>query len=205
MWTQLKNNYSITDQQFEQFQKYLTFLLQENEKYNLTAIVETDAVILDHFQDSLALIKDCAMPAIEKIIDVGSGGGFPGIPLAIVLPHVQFCLIEVNLKKVHFLNLVIEHLQLKNVTVCTLDWRTFLRSALVQQWNNNVLVVARASLPVEELLRMFRPSSQLNHATLVYWASKKWLPSVQEKEYLDHCNAYSVGHKERQLCYFKRK
>ena len=124
------------------------------------------------------------------------------------------------LKKVYFLNLVAKTLGLKNVTVCSEDWRTFLRSTsekLKEDMDprlredegrgkddgNQVLVVARASLQVDELLRMFKPSSHLKNGTLVYWASKKWVPTVQEKEYLKSCVEYNVGQKQRNLCFFK--
>ncbi len=156
--------------------------------------------MLDHFDDSLSILKHYDMSKISNLIDVGSGGGFPGIPLAIMLPHVQVCLIEVNLKKVYFLKLVAQTLGLQNISVVSEDWRTFLRST-----EQSVdLVVARASLQVNELLRMFKPSSYLKDATLVYWASKKWIPTDQEKEYLKSCVEYQVGQKQRNLCFFKR-
>ncbi|MBP6892074.1 16S rRNA (guanine(527)-N(7))-methyltransferase RsmG [Candidatus Babeliales bacterium] len=188
--------------------KYLQLLLEENRKYNLTAITNVDDVMLDHFADSLSILQHHDMSNIQKLIDVGSGGGFPGIPLAIMLPNIEICLIEVNLKKVYFLKLVAETLELKNVTVRSDDWRTFLRSTPEKLQKDesdgrNVLVVARASLQVDELLRMFKPSSHLKNGTLVYWASKKWVPTVQEKEYLKSCVEYTVGQKQRNLCFFK--
>ncbi len=203
MWTQILQNNKINAAQEQQFLKYLQLLLEENQKYNLTAIINVDDVMLDHFADSLAILHHHDFAKIQKIIDVGSGGGFPGIPLAIMLPNIQFCLIEVNLKKVYFLNLVAETLGLKNVTICSQDWRTFLRSEPEKIEGSSILVIARASLQVDELLRMFKPSSFLKNATLVYWASKKWIPTAQEKEYLKSCVEYVVGQKQRNLCFFK--
>jgi 16S rRNA (guanine527-N7)-methyltransferase len=213
-WTQILQNNKINSDQEQQFLKYLQLLLEENQKYNLTAITNVDDVMLDHFADSLSILHHYDMSNVQRLIDVGSGGGFPGIPLAIMLPDVAVCLIEVNLKKVYFLNLVVQMLGLKNVTVRSDDWRTFLRSdpeklkedmdpRLREDEGNKVLVVARASLQVDELLRMFKPSSHLKNATLVYWASKKWVPTVQEKEYLKSCVEYNVGQKQRNLCFFK--
>ncbi len=204
LWTQILQSNKISSFQQEQFVKYLQLLLEENQKYNLTAITNVDDVMLDHFADSLSILHHHDMSKVQTIIDVGSGGGFPGIPLAIMLPDIQFCLIEVNLKKVYFLNLVAETLGLKNVTVISQDWRTFLRTAPQNLKIEHVLVIARASLQVDELLRMFKPSSFLKEATLVYWASKKWIPTVQEKEYLKECIEYEVGQKQRNLCFFKR-
>lgn len=197
----LTSLFAMNQEQQQKFLKYQELLKTENEKYNLTAIVDDQAIMLDHFVDSLALLSLYDMQKVTSIIDVGSGAGFPGMPLAIMLPDVSFCLVEVNLKKVHFLNLVISQLQLQNVTVSTLDWRTLLRST------DHVanMVIARASLQVEELLRMFKPSSALKAATLVYWASKKWIPTEQEKEYLVLQREYSVGQKQRMLCFFEHQ
>ncbi len=197
----LTSLFAMTQEQQQKFLKYQELLKTENEKYNLTAIVDDQAIILDHFVDSLALLNLYDLQEIKSIIDVGSGAGFPGVPLAIMLPDVSFCLVEVNLKKVHFLNLVISQLELHNVTVSSLDWRTLLRSA--DHISN--MVIARASLQVEELLRMFKPSSFLKEATLVYWASKKWIPTDQEKEYLVLQREYNVGKKQRILCFFEHK
>ena len=203
MMNQLFQKFGLSEIQKQQFLKYLQLLLEENQKYNLTAITNVDDVMLDHFTDSLSILLHYDMSKIQEIIDVGSGGGFPGIPLAIMLPNIQFCLVEVNLKKVYFLNLVAEALGLKNISVNSQDWRTFLRSAPQSLQEKNILVIARASLQVDELLRMFKPSSFLKNGTLVYWASKKWIPTDQEKEYLKNCIEYGVGQKQRKLCFFK--
>ena len=128
VWLNLVQKYRVSKDQEKQFLKYLQLLLEENQKYNLTAITNVDDVMLDHFEDSLSILHHHDMSQVQTLIDVGSGGGFPGIPLAIMLPDVAVCLIEVNLKKVYFLNLVAKTLGLKNVTVCSEDWRTFLRS-----------------------------------------------------------------------------
>lgn len=197
-WSIFVNTYQISQQQQEQFEKYGTLLIEENEKYNLTAITSASEIVEDHFYDSLAPLKLYDMQSVKNLVDVGSGGGFPGIPLAIMCPHIKMNLVEVNLKKVHFLNLVAQELGLKNVFVHTFDWRTFLR-----KYHEPVdLFIARASLSVEELLRIFKPSSQFKTSTFIYWASKKWIPTLQEKEYLNTCSSYMVGQKERQLCFF---
>lgn len=200
-WQSIVDRYAMNSKQEEMLVLYIKLLLEENQKYNITAITNVDDVLFDHFADSLEILKVYDMRNINSIVDVGTGGGFPGIPLAIMMPYAQICLIEVNLKKVHFLNLVIQKLGLQNVTIKTDDWRTFLRS----DFKPVDLVVARASLHVDELLRMFKPSSKLKTSTLIYWASKKWVPTLQEKEYLDTCAEYEVGQKQRRLCFFKNK
>lgn len=200
-WTTLTNHYQMTPLQQQQFHAYARLLVQENEKYNITAITTPSEIVADHFYDSLALLKLHDMNVISSIVDVGSGGGFPGVPMAIMCPHVIINLVEVNLKKVHFLKMVIDQLGLTNVVIHTDDWRTFLRK--FQEPAD--LFIARASLPVEELLRIFKPSSRYQQSLFVYWASKKWVPTLSEKEYLDNCLPYVVGEKQRQLCFFKSK
>ena len=91
-----------------------------------------------------------------------------------------------------------KELELENIIVHTYDWRTFLR-----KFEKPVdLFIARASLQVDELLRIFKPSSKYKNSVFVYWASKKWVPNQEEKEYLAKCSSYLVGEKERQLCFF---
>ncbi len=200
-WDTFVQTYQLSLHQQDQFEKYAATLLEENEKYNITAITSANEIVEDHFYDSLALLKLYDMQSVKNLVDVGSGGGFPGIPLAIMCPAITIILVEVNLKKVHFLNLVAQKLGLNNVQVHSLDWRTFLRT-----YKDPVdIFVARASLPVEELLRIFKPSSQFKMSTFIYWASKKWVPTFKEKEYLTICSSYKVGQKERQLCLFSMK
>ena len=104
----------IGEKELEQFQKYLNLLLEWNEKMNLTAIVEPEDIWIKHFLDSLTVLE--AMPKdAKKIIDIGSGAGFPGLPLAIVRPDLDITLLEATGKKVKFLEAVIEELNLKNV------------------------------------------------------------------------------------------
>lgn len=200
-WKVFVSTYDLTAVQQNQFQKYAQLLVQENEKYNITAITTPTEIVADHFYDSLALVKLHDMKTAKSIVDVGSGGGFPGIPMAIMCPDSLLHLVEVNLKKVHFLKLVAQELGLTNIMIHTDDWRTFLRKFTLPV----DIFIARASLPVEELLRIFKPSSRYQKSIFVYWASKKWVPTLSEKEYLDNCLPYVVGEKQRQLCFFKLK
>jgi len=200
-WTTLITQYQMTPEQQQQFHTYAKLLVQENEKYNITAITTPAEIVADHFYDSLALLKLYDIKILKSIVDVGSGGGFPGVPMAIMCPDTMIHLVEVNLKKVYFLKLVIQELELTNVVVHTDDWRTFLRK--FQEPAD--LFIARASLPVAELLRIFKPSCRYKNSMFVYWASKKWVPTLSEKEYLDNCLPYFVGEKQRQLCFFKLK
>lgn len=98
--------------------RYLALLLETNKAFNLTAVTDPDEAWSRHILDSLTLIPLLAeLPEGARVIDVGSGGGLPGIPLAIVMPHLKFTLLEATGKKAAFLSSAIETLGLANATV----------------------------------------------------------------------------------------
>lgn len=98
--------------------KFLAALIVANEQVNLTAITDPPQAWDRHILDSLTLMGVLVdLPEGARLIDVGTGGGLPGIPLAICMPHLQFTLLEATGKKIEFLRAVVEWLSLKNVTV----------------------------------------------------------------------------------------
>ena len=196
---QFCSDYKLTPYQKEQFAAYLHRLKDENEHFNITTITDDADIVYYHFQDSIVISKYVDFSTITTIADVGTGGGFPGIPLAILYPQVHIILIEVSEKKLQFLTSVIAALQLNNVELCSLDWRTFLRKTAY----SIDLFVSRASLHPDELLKVFKPSSPYKDATLVYWASKQWQPTKEEKKHLVEEKVYEVGNKERKLIFFR--
>ena len=108
-----KININLTENQIEKFYKYMKLLLEWNEKINLTAITDENEIVLKHFVDSLTVLK--YIKEDDKIIDVGTGAGFPGIPMAIMMPNTKITLLDSLNKRINFLNEVIKELNLKNV------------------------------------------------------------------------------------------
>ncbi len=105
----------LTEKQVKQFYRYYELLTEWNQVMNLTAITEYEEVILKHFVDSIALIQVQDMTKPKTIIDVGTGAGFPGIPLKIVCPQLKVTLLDSLNKRVKFLSQVITELELEGI------------------------------------------------------------------------------------------
>lgn len=98
-----------------QFQVFYEMLVEWNKVMNLTGITEYEEVVEKHFVDSASIVNVENMEQIDKVIDVGTGAGFPGIPLKIIFPHLKMTLLDSLNKRVKFLNEVIHELRLKNI------------------------------------------------------------------------------------------
>lgn len=106
---------SLSEEQMNQFLQYYELLVEKNKVMNLTAITEFDEVVEKHFLDSLAIVKVMDISKVSKVMDIGSGAGFPGMPLKIAFPHLKITMVDSVNKKVNFVNECIEKIGLHNV------------------------------------------------------------------------------------------
>lgn len=130
------------------FARYYDLLTEANQITNLTAIREEEGIVLKHFVDSLTCLTYPRLKQADSVIDVGTGAGFPGLPLAIVCPNIRFDLLDATKKKISFLEVVIEDLGLKNVTAIWGRSEELSRENVKRETYGAALARAVASIPV---------------------------------------------------------
>ena len=114
----LANNILLTDEQASKFKDYYEMLIETNKVMNLTAVTEFEDVVRKHFIDSIMISRVLDVEKIRSVVDIGTGAGFPGIPLKIVYPHISLALVDSLGKRVRFLQAVVDKLKLTDtVTV----------------------------------------------------------------------------------------
>lgn len=198
MWEMFQKQAELTDAQVDQFKRYEGLLSTRNEEFNLTAITDLIAIMRLHFHDSLTLRDFVDLTQIKTIADIGTGAGFPSIPLKIVFPHLKLILIEVTHKKQVFLDELVNLLGLDDVEIFRLDWRTFLRTT---QYDVD-LFVTRAALGERELIRAFKPASHYRNASIVYWAALNWECDPLAQDFVRDQKEYKIAYKKRKLVFF---
>lgn len=108
---------ALTDEMLQKFALYLSLLLEWNKKMNLTAIKDPQQIVIKHFVDSLSLLQYMDIPKNAAVIDVGTGAGFPGVPLAIVRPDIRLVLLDSLGKRIMFLQTVAQQLSIAAQTL----------------------------------------------------------------------------------------
>lgn len=145
-----KWNIELNDKQLERFVRYYELLIEWNEKINLTAITDKDDVFKKHFLDSLSFSQCINNTDLKdkRILDLGTGAGFPGIPLKILYPATHFTLVDSLNKRIDFLNLVIDELGLDNITAIHSRAEDLARNAIFREQYDFVVSRAVANLSV---------------------------------------------------------
>ena len=111
-----EQNLPLSDQQKKQFERYFELLIEWNEKINLTAIIDKEEVYLKHFYDSIAPILQDLIPSSNiKLLDIGAGAGFPSLPMKILYPQLNVTIIDSLNKRINFLKLLAQELDLDDV------------------------------------------------------------------------------------------
>ena len=154
----LKYGVEITDAELEKFEKYREILLFYNDKFNITTIIEKNEVYVKHFLDSV-LCKDLFVDN-SKVIEIGSGGGFPSIPIKIMRDDLNFTLVESTGKKCLFLKEVVKELDLKNVEVLNGRAEDFGKDKKYREKFDHV--TARAVARLNTLCEYFLPFVKVN-------------------------------------------
>lgn len=108
---------NLTDEELAKFEEYKELLKEYNKKFNLTSITNDNEIYLKHFYDSLCIMKAQELLNSSSLLDIGTGAGFPGIPVAIVNKDIKITLVESNKKKCEFLKVVKVSLNLQNVEI----------------------------------------------------------------------------------------
>lgn len=148
----------LSEEQLKQFEMYANILQVESKKYNLTTITDLEDIYVKHFYDSLLIAKMVNLNQNIKLADLGSGAGFPGIPLKIAFPNLDITLIEPTTKRCKFLEQVIEKLNLQKIKVINDRAENYVE----KERELFDLLTARAVAPLNILLELAIPLLKIN-------------------------------------------
>lgn len=159
-----KIHINLNDERCEQFIKYYNMLVEWNSKINLTAITDYQDVVVKHFIDSLSIVNIIDINGDNSLVDIGTGAGFPGIPLKIVFPSLKVVLVDSLDKRVRFLNHVINELGLKNIKAIHARAEEFGRTKYRESFDfcvtravSNLSVISEYCLPLVKVGGYFIP------------------------------------------------
>lgn len=158
------HEFNLSIDQGQLFFQYFQFLVAENEKVNLTSIIDLEGVYIKHFYDSLSMSKFIPDLNSKNICDIGSGAGFPSIPLKILNPTLKVTIIEPTLKRVRFLNQLCDILNLQDVTV--INGRA--EDVIVNYRETFDVVVVRAVANLPIILELAIPFIKIKGSFIAY-------------------------------------
>ncbi len=153
----LKHHFKLSDKEKSQFEKFLELFQSYNSHTNLSAIRDAEGIIEKHFVDSIygaTILYELQMTNV-KILDIGSGGGFPGIPLKIVCPELDVTLLDSVGKKVRAMNFFIEKLGLKNISA--IQERAEMLAKNPDFAGNFDIITSRATAYIDDILTWAKP------------------------------------------------
>lgn len=166
----LKFGVELNDTQLIQFDKYYKMLIEWNEKINLTAITEFEEVLKKHFLDSISIGRILKINEKISILDIGTGAGFPGIPIKIAFPEVEVTLMDSLNKRVNFLNEVINELSLDGITAIHGRAEDFAKKDLLREKFD--VVVSRAVANLSSLSEFCLPYVKVGGKFISYKSEK---------------------------------
>lgn len=160
----------LDDIKLEQFHKYYELLIEWNKNINLTAITEYGDVLTKHFLDSLAIVKAIDCKRTYSLIDVGTGAGFPGIPIKIVFPNIKVTLLDSLKKRVNFLDEVIKNLSLTDIEAIHGRAEDFAKEDKLREQYD--ISVSRAVANLSTLSELCLPYVNVNGKFIAYKSEK---------------------------------
>ncbi len=174
-----KHKIVLSEEQERQFLKYYDFLVSENQKYNLTATTSKEEVFYKHFLDSV--LPESEITENAKIIDIGSGAGFPAVPLKIVRSDLKFTLVDSLNKRVNFLNELFILLNLGDIKAVHARAEDFIK----ENRESYDFAVARAVAPLNTLLEYMVPYLKVGGRCLIYKSQKLEEEIVEAKKAME--------------------
>lgn len=161
-----KWNINFNEETVRSFERYYELLISWNQKFNLTAITDHRDVVIKHFLDSISVSSVIDLGEISTVIDVGTGAGFPGIPMKLAFPHLSVTLLDSLGKRVTFLNEVIRELELENI--CAIHGRAENVSREKNMRESFDLCVSRAVAPLSSLTELCTPFVRVGGSFISY-------------------------------------